>query len=399
MELNSDWVNRSTINQVTDTFHSFEPNQSQIIRFNALASKHVQYNLDYANAQLSNKRGKIGNAERKLNNSARSIASVVNGARGNQNGRATATRHEESTARYVAGDNRAFSLVAREPSRKRKAIGQLTSQINELEQRNQGLRQGLIIPTDDGDLPEYDDTPDEAEARALFYAALDNDISKWRQVREIRGKQYNGLDPAYQTGDLNNPFTDYDKRRRLQNLGVIGNDEDGSLVNKFPWLSDNRPPRTDVEIRTMLPPYATRDEIEHFKSMKDSELYVEYGWAPRRDEAKRRPLAEAAFQRALERQRIAREELMRNPGIAVKAILGSENSHLHFHSPWVPSTRQPLYVPPQSRMNADYPDETYMPTVSMPMLQASQRVDRRIRTEDAKLTDMRERLSRLSEMN
>ena len=399
MELNSDWVNRSTINQVTDTFHSFEPNQSQINRFNALASKHVQYNLEYSNAQLSNKRGKIGNAERKLNTSARSIASVVNGARGGQNARVTAARQEESTDRYVGGDNRAFSLVAHEPSRKRKAIGQLTSQINELERRNQGLRQGFIIPTADGDLPGYDDTPEDAEARDLFYDLLDKDISTWRGVKEIRGKQYHGLDPAYQTGDLNNPFTDYDKRRRLQNLGILGRDEDGSLINKFPWLSNNRPPRTDAEIRTMLPPDATRDEIEHFKSMKDSELYVEYGWPPRRDEEIRRPLAEAAFQRALKRQRIAREELMRNPGTAVEAILGSENSHLHFHSPWVPSTRQPLYVPQQSRMNADYPDETYMPTVSMPMLQAAQRVDRRIRTEDAKLTDMRERLSRLNEMN
>ena len=386
MELNSDWVNRSTINQVTDTFHSFEPNQSQINRFNALASKHVQYNLEYSNAQLSNKRGKIGNAERKLNTSARSIASVVNGARGGQNARVTAARQEESTDRYVGGDNRAFSLVAHEPSRKRKAIGQLTSQINELERRNQGLRQGFIIPTADGDLPGYDDTPEDAEARDLFYDLLDKDISTWRGVKEIRGKQYHGLDPAYQTGDLNNPFTDYDKRRRLQNLGILGRDEDGSLINKFPWLSNNRPPRTDVEIRTMLPPDATRDEIEHFKSMNDSELYVEYGWAPRRDEAKRRPLAEAAFQRALERQRIAREEFTRNPGVTAD-------------SPWVLSTRQPLYVPSQSQMNANYPDETYMPAVSMPMLQAAQRVDRRIRTEDGKLTDMRERLSRLNEMN
>ena len=185
----------------------------------------------------------------------------------------------------------------------------------------------------------------------------------------------------------------------MQKLGIVGRDEDGSLINEFPWLNNNRPQRTDAEIRSMLPPDATRDEIDHFKSMNDSELYVEYGWAPRRDEEKRRPLAQAAFERALERQRIARQELMRNPGTVVDAILGSENSHLHFHSPWVPSTRQPVYVPLQKHMNSDYPVETYMPAVSLDELRASQRVDALIRTEDEKLSRMRGMLNDLNSTN
>ncbi len=376
MAFNFDWVNGSTINEVSDTFHSFEPNQSQINKYNDLSSKRATLNLEYSNAQRSNQRGIIANAERKLNDNARSIASLLNGTRGKQNSRLTATRNEESTSRYVGGDKRALPLVANNPRRKRQAVGALTQQINFLEQQNQGLRQGLIIPTADGNLPEFDDTPEEAEARKLFYDLLDNDMKTWQNVQKIRSKQYQGLDPTYQTGDLSNPFTDYDKRRRLQKLGIIEH-ADGSLINEFPWLRNDRPPRTDAEIRAKLPPDATTDDIEHFQTMNDSDLYVEYGWPPRRDEKKRRPLAEAAFQRALAKQKIVRQELMR--------------------SPWVPSTRQPMYVPSQAQMNQDYPNETYMPSVSLEMFRAAQRVDHRIRTEDEKLTKMREMLNNLDE--
>ena len=385
MTFNSDWVNGSTLDNINDTFYSFEPNQSQINKYTTLVNKQAELNLEYASAQSTNKLGIIANAERKRNANARKIAGLLNSTLGKKNARETATKKEESTSRYVAGDKRARSLVENNPGRKRQAINELTQKINFYEQRNQALREGRLIPTTDGSPIEFDDTPEEAEARALFYEVLDNDIQTWNRVKEIRSRQYQGLDPSYQTGDLNNPFTDYDKRRRLQKLGMVERD-DGSIINEFPWVNDNLPPRTDADIRTKLPPDSTQDEIDHFKSMTDSELYVEYGWAPRRDEVKRRPLAEAAFQRALERRRIAREESMRTPGIVSQ-------------TPWVPTVRQPVYIPSQKHMNLDYPNETYMPSVSLDELRASQRVDGLIRTEDAKLSRMKEMLRDLDSTN
>ncbi|AET42391.1 hypothetical protein EXVG_00431 [Emiliania huxleyi virus 202] len=369
MTFSSDWVNDATLDQISDTFYSFQPGQSQINKYNTLINKHAGLNFEYAAAQNTNQLGIIANASRKRIANANKIAALLNGTRGKQNGNATAARKEESTSRYVAGDKRARSLVENNPDRKRQAVNELTEKINYYEQRNRALSEGRLIPTADGFPPEL----------------LDNDIQTWHRVNEKRSRQYQGLDPAYQTGDLNNPFTDYDKRRRLQKMGMVERD-DGSFINEFPWVDDNRPPRTDADIRAKLPPDATHDEIDQFKSMKDSELYVEYGWPPRRDEVKRRPLAQAAFERALERHRIAREESMRTPGIVSQ-------------TPWVPSVRQPVYVPSQKHMNLEYPVETYMPNVSLDELRASQRVDALIRTENEKLFRMKDMLSDLNSTN